>query len=88
VESGQREFGGSLSDLKTGASVKLFVSESGIRISKDGHDVVSIPATAVTEISYGQDVHRRVGAAVAVGMVTLGAGRCLLLPNRRSTMSA
>jgi hypothetical protein len=28
----------------------------------------------VTEISYGQDVHRRVGTAVAVGVFTLGVG--------------
>ena len=36
--------------------------------------MASIPATAITEISYGQDVHRRVGTAVAVGVFTLGLG--------------
>jgi hypothetical protein len=71
--------GGSLPDLKAGADVKLFVSDGKIRMSKNGHDIISVPATAVTEISYGQDVHRRVGAAVAVGMFTLGAGALLAL---------
>ena len=33
-----------------------------------------MPAAAITEISYGQDVHRRVGTAVAVGVFTLGLG--------------
>jgi hypothetical protein len=38
-----------------------------------------IPAAANTEISYGQDVHRRVGTAVAVGIFTLGAGALVAL---------
>jgi hypothetical protein len=38
-----------------------------------------IPATAVTEISYGQDVHRRVGAAIGVAVVSLGIGALLAL---------
>ena len=45
-----------------------------MRLVKDKADVVTIPASAVTEISYGQDVHRRVGTAVAVGVFTLGIG--------------
>jgi hypothetical protein len=41
--------------------------------------LVTIPASAVTEISYGQDVHRRIGSAVAVGVVTLGVGALMAL---------
>jgi hypothetical protein len=33
----------------------------------------------VTEISYGQDVHRRVGTAIAVGYFTLGLGGLIAL---------
>jgi hypothetical protein len=33
----------------------------------------------VTEISYGQDVHRRVGAAIGIGVVTLGIGALMAL---------
>ena len=40
---------------------------------------MTIPATAITEISYGQDVHRRIGTAVAVGMLTLGVGALVAL---------
>jgi hypothetical protein len=40
---------------------------------------VVIPASAVTEISYGQDVHRRVGAAIGIGVFTLGIGALMLL---------
>ena len=33
-----------------------------------------MPASAITEISYGQDVHRRVGSAIAIGAVSFGIG--------------
>jgi hypothetical protein len=33
-----------------------------------------VPVKSVTEVSYGNDVHRRVGTAVAVGVFTLGIG--------------
>ncbi len=46
---------------------------------KDNAQVAIIPAAAVTEISYGQDVHRRVGAAVGIGVVTLGVGALMAL---------
>ena len=44
-----------------------------------GKQIHSVPITNVTEISYGNDIHRRVGAAVAVGVVTLGVGALLAL---------
>jgi hypothetical protein len=34
---------------------------------------------AVTEISYGQDVHRRVGTAIGLAVVSLGIGALMLL---------
>jgi hypothetical protein len=46
---------------------------------KDKNDVVTIPAAAVTEISYGQDVHRRVGAAIGLAVVSLGIGALMAL---------
>jgi hypothetical protein len=42
-------------------------------------EVVTIPAAAVTEISYGQDVHRRVGAAIGLAVVSLGIGALMAL---------
>ena len=66
--------GGSLPGAKAGTSMHLVIGEKEIRIG----DTV-IPATAVTEISYGQDVHRRVGAAIGIGVFTLGVGALMAL---------
>lgn len=71
--------GGSLSDSKSGTDMKLFIEGNNIRIVRDKSDVVVIPAAAVTEISYGQDVHRRVGAAIGVAIVSFGIGALLAL---------
>jgi hypothetical protein len=66
--------GGSLAGTKAGTDLKLYIESNQIRFVKDKSDVVIIPVSAVTEISYGQDVHRRVGTAVAVGVVSFGIG--------------
>jgi hypothetical protein len=66
--------GGSISSVKSGSGVKLFIDQGQIRIQKDKQDIATIPAAAVTEISYGQDVHRRVGAAVGLAFVSFGVG--------------
>ena len=71
--------GGSLPGAKAGTDMKLYIDGSNIRIKKDDTEVVVIPAAAVTEISYGQDVHRRVGAAIGIGVFTLGLGALMLL---------
>ena len=71
--------GGSLSESKAGTDMKLFIEGNNIRIVRDKSDAIVIPATAVTEISYGQDVHRRVGAAIGVAVVSLGIGALLAL---------
>jgi hypothetical protein len=71
--------GGSLPDLKAGTGMKLHIDSSQIRLVKDKKDVVTIPAASVTEISYGQDVHRRIGAAIGIGIVTLGVGALMAL---------
>ena len=66
--------GGSVPGLKTGTELKLYIDSSRLRLTLDKTDVITIPASTVTEISYGQDVHRRVGAAIGIGIVTLGIG--------------
>lgn len=71
--------GGSLADVKAGNEMKLFIEGDKIRIVKDKTDVVVIPAAAVTEISYGQDVHRRVGAAIGLAVISLGIGALMAL---------
>jgi len=71
--------GGSIPDIKAGVGMKLYIDAKQIRLERDKKDVVTIPASAVTEISYGQDVHRRVGAAIGIGVVTLGVGALMAL---------
>jgi hypothetical protein len=44
-----------------------------------GKKIFEVPTSSVTEVSYGNDVHRRVGAAVGVGLVTFGIGAMMLL---------
>jgi hypothetical protein len=48
-------------------------------VVKKDRDVLNVPASAITEISYGQDVHRRVGAAVGLAIVSLGVGALMAL---------
>jgi len=71
--------GGSLPNAKAGNDMKLVIDGTNIRITKDKSEVIVIPATAVTEISYGQDVHRRVGTAIGVAVFSLGIGALLAL---------
>ena len=71
--------GGSIQNAKAGTQMRLVIEGTNIRLLKDKTEIVLIPASAVTEISYGQDVHRRVGAAIGVAVVSLGVGALLAL---------
>jgi len=71
--------GGSLPDIKAGTGVKLYIEANQVRLVKDKTDVMTIPASSITEISYGQDVHRRVGAAIGLAVVSLGIGALMAL---------
>ena len=71
--------GGSVQNIKAGSDARLIIDGSNIRISKDKAELALIPAAAVTEISYGQDVHRRVGAAIGLAVFSLGLGALLAL---------
>jgi len=71
--------GGSVPDVKTGIGLKLFIESNQIRLVRDKTNVVTIPTSAVTEISYGQDVHRRVGAAIGLAVVSFGIGALMAL---------
>jgi hypothetical protein len=68
--------GGSLPDLKAGSKLKMYIGSSEIRLMDEkGRTVLTtVVPSSVTEVSYGQDVHRRVGTAIAVGVFTLGLG--------------
>jgi hypothetical protein len=69
--------GGSL-PLDHHDKLKVTITADQLIIRQDKQQHV-IPVNAITEVSYGNDVHRRVGAAVGVGIVTLGIGALLAL---------
>jgi hypothetical protein len=71
--------GGTLGDVKTGTGLKLVIHSTTITFMKDKSEIVTIPASAITEISYGQDVHRRVGAAIGLAVISLGIGGLMAL---------
>lgn len=71
--------GGSIQNYKAGESMRLTIEGDHIHIMKGKEDVAMIPASAITEISYGQDVHRRVGAAIGLAVVSFGVGALMAL---------
>jgi hypothetical protein len=71
--------GGSIQDVKTGSDLRLFIESDRIRFTKDKKELITIPASSVTEISYGQDVHRRVGAAIGLAVISFGIGALMAL---------
>ena len=46
--------GGSLADTKVGSGLKLVINSSTVTFLQDKSERVNIPASAITEISYGQ----------------------------------
>ncbi|MGH7745210.1 MAG: hypothetical protein ACREQ5_10490 [Candidatus Dormibacteria bacterium] len=71
--------GGSIPGVKTGVGLRLLINGDQIQLLNGKDEIVTIPASAVTEISYGQDVHRRVGAAIGLAVVSLGIGALMAL---------
>ena len=71
--------GGSVPNIKSGTDLKLYIEAKQLRFAKGKEDVITIQAASVTEISYGQDVHRRIGAAIGIGVFTLGIGALMAL---------
>ena len=71
--------GGSIQSVKSGVSAEFAIDPAQVRLVKDKKDLVAGPASAITEISYGQDVHRRVGAAIGLAVVSFGIGALMAL---------
>jgi hypothetical protein len=71
--------GGSLQDAKAGADLSLFVDSNSVRVMKGTTEIANILPSSITEVSYGQDVHRRVGAAIGLAVISLGIGALMVL---------
>jgi hypothetical protein len=72
--------GGSVGDMKVGTDLKLFLSSENIRFVKSKETVLTIPSSSITEISYGQDVHRRVAALFGDASYDFSGLRLGILP--------
>ncbi|MGO8788312.1 MAG: hypothetical protein ACLQVL_13145 [Terriglobia bacterium] len=66
--------GGSLPAVKAGTGLKMYFESNQLRLVKDKDDFVTVSASAITEISHGDDVYRRVRAVVADGTFNAGPG--------------
>lgn len=71
--------GGSIQGTKVGSTARLSIEPAQVRLSESNSDLVAIPVSSITEISYGQDVHRRVGAAIGLAVVSFGVGALMAL---------
>ena len=58
---------------------KLTVSSETIVFALKDGQTISVPPKQVTSISYGQEAHRRVGTAIGIGILSLGAGALFAL---------
>ncbi len=71
--------GGSLQNAKAGEDLKLYVDSNSVRIMQGKTEIANILPSSITEVSYGQDVHRRVGAAIGLAVVSFGVGALMAL---------
>lgn len=71
--------GGSLPGLKAGKKLNMYIDAKEIRITDGKTLVTTLVLSTVQEISYGQDVHRRVGAAIGIAVVSFGIGALMAL---------
>ena len=71
--------GGSIQSIKSGTDVRLFIDTDRIRIVRGKEEVANVLASKITEISYGQDVHRRIGTAIGLAVISLGIGALMAL---------
>ena len=71
--------GGSVQNVKAGSKLQLLIEPTQVKLVNGKETIATIPAASITEISYGQDVHRRVGAAIGLAVVSLGVGALMAL---------
>src|SRR5690242_8561090 len=66
--------GGSLPTVKGGDDLRMFLEADKVRLIRDKKEAASIPSSAITEVNYGQEVHRRIGTAAGLAVVSFGIG--------------
>ena len=73
-----RYSGGSFATVKGGQYLKLFIEPAAIRFNKNTEEIVLIPAASISEVTSGEEVHRRVGTAIGLAVISLGIGAFML----------
>jgi len=71
--------GGSLQNAKAGSDLSLYIDSNSVRVMQGKAEIANIVPSSITEVSYGQDVHRRVGAAIGLAVISLGIGGLMAL---------
>jgi hypothetical protein len=74
--------GGSLQTVKGGQSLRLVLTPDTVLLYRDkahGEPELRLPTSAITEINYSQEAHRRVGAAIATSVLVPRLGWMLLM---------
>jgi len=66
--------GGSLTTVKAGDDLKLSLDSLSLKLMRKKKDALTLQAASITEISYGQEVHRRIGTAAGLAVISLGIG--------------
>jgi hypothetical protein len=66
--------GGSLPNVKAGQDLKMYVDGQNVRLRSGKTGFTYIPTASITEVSYGQEVHRRIGTAAGLAVVSFGIG--------------
>lgn len=66
--------GGSLPNVKAGQDLKMYVDGQNVRLRSGKNGFTYIPTASITEVSYGQEVHRRIGTAAGLAVVSFGIG--------------
>ena len=65
--------GGSM-PYKSGQDLRLSINGEQVELGPKKGEPTIIPAKSITEVSYGQEVHRRIGTAVGLAVISLGIG--------------
>ena len=69
------------------SELTIYLAGNEIQFLRDREAAIRVRATSATEISYWQDVHWRLGAAMVVAVVFFGAGAMVMFPESKSRSS-
>jgi hypothetical protein len=76
--------GGSITEIKHGAYLRLFMNADQVRIERTKKPVGVIPIKSILEISYGLDTRHRIQEGAALAVFTMGIGGVLALTKSKN----